>query len=74
MAFDYVTAAALVRGERISDEAGREFVHRVKRTHDECERLKSDLLDLRAELARRDAEIAMLKGMLLELETTDAKG
>lgn len=74
MAFDYQTAADLVCGKRISDEAGREFVYSVKLTHDTCERLKSDIADLRAELARRDAEIALLKGMLLELESQDAQG
>lgn len=51
-----------------------EFVSDARWTFESYARVLSDLADLRAELAKREAEIALLKSMLLELEMTDAQG
>lgn len=74
MAFDYATAAAIMRGDTVDGDVRRAFVHDARYTYDRAERLASCLHDVRAELMKRDAEIALLKGMLLELESEDAQG
>lgn len=74
MKFNFKSAASLVHGEKLSHDAMCEFVSDARWTFESYTRVVSDVADLRAELAKRDAEIALLKGMLLELETTDAQG
>lgn len=68
MRFNYESAAALVRGEQISRDDVCEFVSDARWTFESYARALSDLADLRAELAKRDAEIDLLKGILLDLE------
>lgn len=68
MKFNHKSAASLLRGEKLGHDAMCEFVSDARWTFESYARVVSDLADLRAELVMRDAEIALLKSMVLELE------
>lgn len=65
MSFDYKTAAELCRG---NNDRLRKFASEAKWAHDDNKSLSALILDLRRELAMREAEISMLKQSLMELE------
>ena len=67
--FDHQTAADILSGKTVSDEALRKFVQASRWAHDEKAALSAMLLSVRGELASREAEIALLKKALLEAET-----
>jgi hypothetical protein len=65
---DYKTAADLASGTPVPIEKVRDFVIRARWAHEEKNANRNTIQDLRNEIARRDAEIVMLKDMLLECE------
>lgn len=66
--FDHKTAADFLNGKTVSDEAVRKFVAASRWAHDEKAALSAMLLSVRGVLASREAEIALLKKALLEVE------
>ena len=66
--FDHKTAADLLNGKTVSDEAVRKFVAASRWAHDERAALSATLLAMHGVLASREAEIALLKKALLEAE------
>ena len=66
--FDYKTAANLLNGKTVTDEEVRRFVACARLAHDDRDRLRNPISDLRREIAQRDAEIALLKISLLAAE------
>ena len=58
--FDHKTAANFLNGKTVTDEEVRQFVAHSRRAHDDRDWLRNTLADLRCEIARRDAEIALL--------------
>ena len=66
--FDYQTAADLLSGKTVSDEAMRKFVTASRWAHDDRNGLLATLLSVRGELASREAEIALLKNALMDAE------
>lgn len=66
MSFDHQTAADLACGRPVSGEKARSFAQSARRTHDDRESLTRVIAELRREIALRDGEIVMLKGLLLE--------
>ena len=66
--FDYKTAADLLNGKTVNDEAIRKFVASSRRAHDDIAWLQATLLSVRGELASREAEIALLKKTLMDAE------
>ena len=67
--FDHKTAADLLSGKTVSDEAVRKFVQASRWAHDERAALSATLLAMHGVLTSREAEIALLKKALLEAET-----
>ena len=67
--FDHQTAADLLSGKTVSDEAVRKFVAASRWAHDERAALSATLLAMHGVLTSREAEIALLKQALLEAET-----
>ena len=67
--FDHKTAANFLNGKTVTDEEVRQFVAHSRRAHDDRDWLRNTLADLRCEIARRDAEIALLKTSLLDVES-----
>ena len=70
--FDYKTAADLLSGKTVSDEALRKFVAASRGAHDGRAALHAKMLSLQGELASREAEIALLKRSLLDAEADAA--
>ena len=66
--FDHKTAADLLNGKTVSDEAVRKFVAASRWAHDERAALSATLLAMHGVLTSREAEIALLKKALLEAE------
>ena len=67
--FDYKTAADILSGKTVSDEAVRKFVAASRWAHDERAALSATLLAMHGVLTSREAEIALLKQALLEAES-----
>ena len=70
--FDYKTAADLLSGKTVSDDALRKFVAASRGAHDARAALHAKMLSLQGELASREAEIALLKRSLLDAEADAA--
>ena len=66
--FDHQTAADVLNGKTVSDEAMRKFVAVARWAHDDRVGLRATLLSVRGELASREAEIALLKKALMDAE------
>ena len=66
--FDYHTAADVLNGKTVSDEAIRKFVSASRWAHDDRAGLRATLLSVRGELASREAEIVLLKNALMGAE------
>lgn len=66
--FDHKTAADFLSGKTVSDEALRKFVQASRWAHDDRASLRAQLLSLSGILESRDAEIALLKKLLMEAE------
>ena len=66
--FDYKTAADFLSGKTVSDDALRKFVAASRGAHDARAALHAKMLSLQGELASREAEIALLKRSLLDVE------
>ena len=66
--FDYKTAADLLNGKTVRDEAIRKFVAASRWAHDDSAGLRATLISARGELASREAEIALLKKTLMDAE------
>ena len=66
--FDHKTAADFLSGKTVSDEALRKFVAASRGAHDARAALHAKMLSLQGELASREAEIALLKRSLLDVE------
>ena len=67
--FDHKTAAEFLNGKTVTDEAVRQFIAHSRRAHDDRDWLRNTLADLRREITRRDAEIALLKTSLIDAES-----
>lgn len=68
--FDYQTAADLLNGKSVSDEAMRKFVSASRWAHDDRVGLRATLLSVRGDLASREAEITLLKKALMDAEAS----
>lgn len=68
MDFDFETAAKLLNGEKVKSELVSRFVVRSKWAHEEVSFNRNKIIDMTAELTKRDLEIALLKEMLLDFE------
>lgn len=66
--FDHQTAADVLNGKTVSDDAMRKFVAVARWAHDDRVGLRATLLSVRGELASREAEIALLKKALMDAE------
>lgn len=66
--FDHKTAANFLNGKTVTNEEVRQFVAHSRWAHDDRDGLRNTIADLRREIARRDAEIALLKTSLLDAE------
>lgn len=70
--FDYETAAKIIRGGTVKvDDKVILFVNTAKWNYNTCQQLANTVADLRAIIQQRDAEIEMLKDLLLEKEQND---
>ena len=67
--FDHKTAANFLNGKTVTDEEVRRFVACSRWAHDDRDGLRNTIADLRREIAQRDAEIALLKTSLLDVES-----
>jgi hypothetical protein len=70
--FDYETAAKIIRGGTVKvDDKVILFVNTAKWNYYTCQQFPNTVADLRAVIQQRDAEIEMLKELLLEKENHD---
>jgi len=70
--FDYETAANIVRSKSIKvDDKIILFVHTAKWNYETLQRVPHTVNDLRIMIQQRDAEIQMLKELLMEKEQND---
>ena len=70
--FDYETAANIVRSKSIKvDDKVILFVHTAKWNYETLQRFPCLVNELRTVIQQRDAEIEMLKDLLLEKEQND---
>lgn len=71
MSFDYKTAADLCKS---GNDSLSKFASEARWAHDNNKSLSAIIVDLRHELAIREAEISMLKQSLIELEKVILRG
>ena len=70
--FDYETAAKIIRGGTVKvDDKVILFVNTAKWNYYTCQQVHNTVADLRVVIQQRDAEIEMLKELLLEKENND---
>ena len=70
--FDYETAANIVRSKSIKvDDKVILFVHTAKWNYETCQGFRNIVHDYETIIQQRDAEIEMLKDLLLEKEQND---
>lgn len=70
--FDYETAANIIRSKSIKvDDKVILFVHTAKWNYETCQRFRNTVHDYETIIQQRDAEIQMLKELLMEKEQND---
>jgi len=74
MPFDYVTAADLCCGRNVTADKAAEFAYHARCDSDNNRSLGIQIAELRREIALRESEIALIKGLLIQQDSPEAPG